>query len=166
MADMVAKLYELLGGDPPPGHEIAAWVTVDLSGPDDAGWAKGGGLLGNALNAVETNMYGDMPAKAKPGADTRAVRSAQKEIGLPTTMLWAVNSHNLLIFRTTSVAVRRPTKLTARVALAEVSFEAQVTRRLAVRLRGVPVEVKARKQADLEQFTEALRSILPADPPA
>jgi hypothetical protein len=75
-------------------------------------------------------------------------------------MMWAVNSHNLLIFRTAAIGSWRPNKLSARVLLQQVSIEGPAGTRLAVRLKGVAVELAGKKD-DVLRFTEALRAVLP-----
>ncbi|MFN8039791.1 MAG: hypothetical protein U0Q07_11335 [Acidimicrobiales bacterium] len=161
MADLAAQAYQVLGSEPPPGHELLAIAALHRTPPQGWGGVLGGGAIGAAS---EASRGGAMPARPTKASDARAILKAQDALGLCKAMVWGVNQHNLLVFKAGGMRQRTPVKLVARIPVQAVTLEGHKKKSIAVTIRGVPVEV-AGETAPMTELAEAIRSVI-GGPPA
>lgn len=155
MADLAAQVYEVLGGQPPAGHELLAVAALHRTPPQGWGGVLGGGAVSAASEASRSDS---MPARPRKASDARAIVKAQDAMGLCKAMVWGVNQHNLLVFRAGGMRQRTPVKLVARIPVQAVTLEGHKKKSVAVTIRGVPVEV-AGETAPMTELAEAIRSV-------
>ena len=169
MADLTAQAYEVLGSQPPPGHELLSTVVLHLTPPGGTA-ATGAGVMFGAVGGLASGLAAEkraqhLPRKPTKDSDARVIAKAQQQLGLCRAMVWGVNQHNLLVFKAGGVRQRTPVKLVARIPVHVVVFEGHHKSRLAVTIRGVPVEV-AGETKPMTELAEVLRSVVGPRPSA
>lgn len=182
MAGLTVQVEKVLGGPPPAGHEFTAVVPVSSRPPAPivsiivtsisgmVGITIGAqlGVLGAVVVGGVVGGLGSLivvalgarpltpPQQAKRSASERqALRAAQRQLGLRDHMVWAVNRHNLLVLECSSMGSKQPRRLTARVARRDVSVDLLDDDCLAVRIKGLRVEVWG-SAAELQSLAAAL----------